>query len=283
MSDPNPPTDSGSADSDEALIGPSAVRALLNRRGIPSYRHVSTLAQVLGVGHTVAWKRMKGASAWELEELEKIAVHFGETLADLFAPENAEASVLAMMLVEGLKVPCQLVVGDPVRDVDKNSLVANKVGEQWLVLPAARAGVGQSFGVKHLSIRGNSGRRRRIAILDDDVQDAKNMAEHFAERGCDVQAFTTAEELIGHAKANPFDAYVLDWVLGEGSAAELIAMLRADDPDCMIAVLTGKMIDDLDIEQAVGATMAAYKLQFFLKPTPPHIISSQLLPALAGR
>jgi DNA-binding NtrC family response regulator len=91
------------------------------------------------------------------------------------------------------------------------------------------------------------------------------------------------EDLVGQMKIRPFDAYVVDWVLGEGSAAELLGMIRAEDKDCPIVVLTGKMKDDVLLEPAVAEAVATYKLLFFEKPTRLPIISAQVLQALAGR
>ena len=126
-------------------------------------------------------------------------------------------------------------------------------------------------------------RRWRIAVLDDDAGETASLAQHFADRGCEVEAFTSVEELVGHMKLRPFDGYVVDWLLSEGSAAELVGMIRADDRECPIAVLTGKIASDVMVEPAVAEAVATYKLLFFEKPTRLPIISAQLLQALAGR
>ena len=60
-------------------------------------------------------------------------------------------------------------------------------------------------------------------------------------------------------------------------------MIRADDRDCPIAVLTGKIQSDVMIEPAVAEAVSTYKLLFFEKPTRLPIVSAQLLQALAGR
>ena len=83
-------------------------------------------------------------------------------------------------------------------------------------------------------------------------------------------------------KLRPFDAYVIDWVLDEGTAAELVAMIRSDDRECPVAILTGKMGEDM-VEAAVAEALSTYKLMFFQKPTPLPLISSQLLRALSGQ
>ena len=89
--------------------------------------------------------------------------------------------------------------------------------------------------------------------------------------------------LIRSMRLRPFDGFVIDWMLAEGSAAELVGMIRADDRDCPIAVLTGKIQSDVMVEPAVAEAVSTYKLLFFEKPTRLPIISAQLLQALAGR
>ena len=284
MTTPSPPKAAESSnDTDSVPIGSRYVRALLNRHQVPSIRHVTTIAEALGVGYTLVFRRMNGAVAWELEEIEKVAAHFGESLASVFATTRPEDMVPAVLAVDGAKVACRLLAGDVLREPERNSLVAVKVGAQWVVAAAAQAGVGPCFGVRQLHITSDTERPRRIAILDDDEGEAASVAEYFAGRGCEAQAFTDVASLVAHMRLRPFDAYVIDWVLDEGTAAELLAMLRAEDPECPVAVLTGKMEGDIAVETAVAEALSTYKLMFFQKPTRLPLIASQLLRALAGQ
>lgn len=284
MTTPPPPKAvESSNDTDSVPIGSRYVRALLNRHQVPSMRHVTTIAEVLGVGYTLVHRRMNGAVAWELEEIEKVAAYFGESLADVFANQTADDDVPAMLVAGAVRVPCQLIVGSAVREPQRNSLVAAKLGEQWLVIPATEAGVGPCFEISRMLVSGHGDRRWRIAVLDDDATETASLAQHFSDRGCEVQPFTRVEDLLLQMKFRPFDGYVIDWMLAEGTAAELVGMIRADDRECPIAVLTGKIRSDVMVEPAVAEAVSTYKLLFFEKPTRLPIISAQLLQALAGR
>ena len=119
----------------------------------------------------------------------------------------------------------------------------------------------------------------RVAILDDNPDETASLQAHFSDLGFDVETFTSVSGLVGQLKVRPFDGYVLDWVLNEGSPAELIGMIRAEDSECPIAILTGKMRDDVMIEPAVAGAVSTYKLLFFEKPTRLPIISAQMLQA----
>ena len=278
-----PKATGASDDLGAAPIGSRYVRMLLNRHDVPAMRHVTTIADVLGVGYTPAYRRMNGTVAWELEEIEKVATHFGETLASVFASESADDYVPAMLVAGPVRVPCQLIPGKAVRDPVRNSIVAVKLGEQWMVIPATEAGVGPCFEVNRMRVSSDGDRRWRVAVLDDDATETASLEQHFADRGCEVQAFTRVEDLVPQMKLRPFDAYVIDWILAEGSAEELVGMIRADDRECPIAVLTGKIRSDVMVEPAVAEAVSTYKLLFFEKPTRLPIISAQLLQALAGR
>ena len=270
-------------DGDAAPVASRYVKALLSRHDIPTNQHVTTIADVLGVAYTLAYRRMNGAVAWEVEEIETVAKHFGESLTSVFAEQNVSEEVSGVLVAGPVRVPCHLIPGSVVHDPARNSLVAVRLGEQWMVVPVTDAGIGQCFEVVSMRVVGVGDRRWRIAVLYDDADESKNLARHFSDRGCDAEAFTRVDALVPSMRLRPFDGFVIDWMLAEGSAAELVGMIRADDRDCPIAVLTGKIQSDVIIEPAVAEAISTYKLLFFEKPTRLPIISAQLIQALVGR
>ena len=270
-------------DGDAAPVASRYVKALPSRHDIPTNQHVTTIADVLGVAYTLAYRRMNGAVAWEVEEIETVAKHFGESLTSVFAEQNVSEEVSGVLVAGPVRVPCHLIPGSVVHDPARNSLVAVRLGEQWMVVPVTDAGIGQCFEVVSMRVVGVGDRPWRIAVLDDDADESKNLARHFSDRGCDVEAFTRVDALVPSMRLRPFDGFVIDWMLAEGSAAELVGMIRADDRDCPIAVLTGKIQSDVMVEPAVAEAISTYKLLFFEKPTLLPIISAQLIQALVGR
>ena len=258
------------------------IRALLNRHGVPPMRHVTLIASILGFGYTQVHRRMNGAVAWEVEEIEKVAAHHGETLADIFGDRRREDLLEAVLLTEGARVSCRLQPGDVIHDPDIDSLVAIQVGMQWTVVAASRRGTGPCYRIERLELSSSSARPKRIAILDDDASEAASLADYFEGRGCEAYAFTETEPFLMDMKKRRFDGYVIDWVLGEGSASELVAMIRAEDRECPIAILTGKLAEDVSIETDVAEALASYKLMFFQKPTRLPLLASQVLRAIWG-
>ena len=278
-----PKTSNARRDEEPDPVGTRYVRALLSRHDVPTNQHVIKIGEVLKVAYTVAYRRMNGTAAWELEEIETIAKHYGESLATVFAEQHSTDEVPGMLVAGPVRVPCFLVPGNASKEPARNSLVAVRLGDQWMVLPATEVGSSKCFEVASVRVVGVGDRRWRIAVLDDDRDEARNLARHFSNRGCEVEAFTRVDDLVPSTRLRPFDGFVIDWILAEGSAAELVGMIRADDRDCPIAVLTGKIQSDVMIEPAVAEAVSTYKLLFFEKPTRLPIVSAQLLQALVGR
>ena len=108
---PAPRTPEFAKDAESVPIGSRYVRSFLNRHDVPSARHVIVVANLLGVNYTLVHRRMNGSVAWELEEIEKVAAHFGKTLADVFSAQGADEYVDAMLAAGPVRVPCRLVVG----------------------------------------------------------------------------------------------------------------------------------------------------------------------------
>ena len=268
---------------DDLPIASRRVKELLDRHEVPPNRQSVVVADILKVSYTLANRRMNGTVAWEFEEVEAVAKHFGESLASMFAAVNASDELDALLVAGAVRVPCKLVPGNALRDPARNSLVAIRLGEQWMVVPVTEAGVGACFEVVSMRVQGATDRTWRIAVLDDDIDESTSLAQHFTSRGCEVQAFTRVDDLVPAMKLRPFDGFVIDWMLEEGSAAELVGMIRADDRECPIALLTGKIQSDVMVEPAVAEAVETYKLLFFEKPTRLPIISAQLLRALAGK
>jgi len=61
------------------------------------------VAEALGFRYTPVHRRMKGEVAWELEEIEKVAAHFGETFASVFAPPRESDYLAAVLLADGTR------------------------------------------------------------------------------------------------------------------------------------------------------------------------------------
>ena len=338
-------------------MGALFVRALLDRRGVARHRQATLIAEILGLSYAQAHRRLGsggggsagGGAPWTIDDVARVAQHFGESLSDMVASgaggaaggadtgatrlQDEQGSVAADFAVEGLRWPCRAWIGDPVEVVPPGSLVAVTVAAgaaggvaaavassvatsvtaaanapnlshdqaprlpahstasveaplpQWEIWPAghlpARPQVTPLHAVRRVVIVPEQARRYRVAVLDDDRDVADSLSEQFREAGLAAQAFYSPQELSTVLTVQPFDAYVLDWILGKDTALSLVKAIRAADPHCPIAMLTGQLISKRADEGEVVAAMQTWSLMFYEKPVRAFIVAAALKQALA--
>src|SRR5688500_10230473 len=122
------------------LLAVRCVRALLERHGLPKYRQSAWLADAIGLSYAQAHRKMNGAAAWSLEELERVGALLGESLAEVVAPGSNQGSVPAVLSVGQLRLPCELWVGGPADQPRADTLVAVQIGSDWTAVLAEQAG-----------------------------------------------------------------------------------------------------------------------------------------------
>ncbi|NMO23442.1 response regulator [Pyxidicoccus fallax] len=80
---------------------------------------------------------------------------------------------------------------------------------------------------------------RRVLVVDDDLDNARMMAEVLGEEGYDVQVAHSPEVALGMWDRRRFDAALLDAVMPEMSGWELARELRKKTPQALLAIVTG--------------------------------------------
>jgi len=79
-----------------------------------------------------------------------------------------------------------------------------------------------------------------------------------------------------------FDAYVIDWIVGEKSTIKLIGSLRAQDATRPIVVLTAQVLSGLVDEADIADAVKRSGLVFNEKPVRTSILAATLARALAS-
>jgi ActR/RegA family two-component response regulator len=258
------------------------VRALMARHGLPKYRQAPWLADSLGLSYSQAHRRMTGASAWSLEDLERVGALFGETLAQVVSLDSASGSVPGSLRVGATSVGCRLWLGEAARNPRPDSLVAVSTASGWTALLAGEAAEGIAYKIEKLEALPSEGIRRAIAVLDDDQDLTNSICAHLEASGYESRPFYKTSDLISSAKAQHYDGFVIDWIVGETSTLKLIAGLRAEDASCPIVVLTAQVtsgvVDEADIAEAVRM----HHIEFSEKPLRMSILSATLGRAFAA-
>lgn len=160
-----------------------------------------------------------------------------EALARLFDPLTREAGAPQSAL--------QLaVVKDQVRRWGGELTVENVeggVGGAFVVrLPRLREGHEEEPAA---SRRTEGPRRfqqtRRVLVVDDDLDNARMMAEVLGEEGYDVQLAQNAEVALQLWERRRYDAALLDAVMPDISGWDLARELRQRTPQALLAIVTG--------------------------------------------
>jgi CheY-like chemotaxis protein len=266
-------------DSDQTeSLATRCIYALLQRHSIRKHRQLPVLAEILGVAYQTVYRRLPSGD-WSLDELERIAAHFGETLAQLLDLATDPATFVMGVL----RLPCRVEVGGVTDPAKPASLIAVRGEKEWIVMPTSDAITAQSYDVKSLTIEPRT-KESRVAVLDDEKDIAEGICAELENMGLHAMPFFSIEDLSAAIKAQRFDAYIIDWVIGRTTAQELIESIREVDPHCPIAILTGQLEEGGAADETeVAYVSAGENMQFYTKPLPVQIIGQRLKRALGGR
>ena len=254
----------------------------MERHGLPKYRQSPWLADALGLSYSQAHRRMTGASAWSLEDLERVGSLFGEALAQVVSLDSASGSVPGSLKVGSTSVGCRLWLGDVALNPRPDSLVAVSTAAGWTALLAAEAPEAPAYKIERLEALPSEDIRKVIAVLDDDQDLTNSICAHLEGSGYEARPFFKTADLVSSSKAQHYDGFVIDWIVGETSTLKLIAALRAEDAVCPIIVLTAQVMSGVVDEADIAEAVRMHHIEFSEKPLRMSILSATLARAFAS-
>ena len=241
------------------------------------------LEQILDIRYSPARRRMLGEVPWTLEELEKTAQHFGETLLSLFSRRTASGFIPASLVVAGVNVPCSIVTSTDARVGRAGPLVAVQAAEgAWRVVLAQDIAAVPSHELLRLVISSTPKPKWRVAVVDDDADLATALADYLSTSGLEGTAFFSFATFARAAESRLFDAYVFDWLIGRETARDSIIKIRGANANSPIAVVTGQIEKGNVVESELASFAATYKLLIVDKPARASSVLSLLSVALEG-
>src|SRR5205814_5436467 len=80
-------------------------------------------------------------------------------------------------------------------------------------------------------------------------------------------SYNKAEHLRDALETTSFDGYILDWILDESDARDLLPLIRAKNPTAPLIILTGQIKEGQAREDDLASTIATYRAQLYEKPT----------------
>ncbi|UWU23041.1 helix-turn-helix domain-containing protein [Rhizobium sp. CB3060] len=260
----------------EAALAAQCIAALLTRHDIPKYRFAVTISEILGLSYSAGNRRLTTNASWSLEELKRVAEHFGETLQELVTLDKSDALLEASIVINNHIVPCRIRLGNVVGQVSPGTLIAAEIDGSWRVMPADARSIIPAHAVTRLLIEPTAS-RRRVAILDDHADTAQTIVHYMEMAGLEAIAFNDPQALYDQAD---FDAYVLDWIIERDArrqtALELVENIRARNALCPIIILTGQIRTGNADEENIAAALARHNLKFFTKPASMPILIAAL-------
>jgi CheY-like chemotaxis protein len=258
------------------------VRRFLVSCGVKEHNHASEIARIINVDRSQSYRRLKGDVAWSHTDLRAIAHHFGAQddrllpLDDLarVAQQGSDA-VPALIRVSHLPPTGLLVPGAELAPGDSSDLVAIRVGAGWEIHVNGDEPFGsRRHAIEALTLRSHP--HLQVALLEDDTRAAAALVEAFRPLGIVATPFGDSASLRAAIAHRRFDAYVLDWLLGEGTAAPVVEEIRQHRAHIPIVVVTGALMADSDMEQQLLELSAQWNFSTLDKPVRPMNLANAL-------
>jgi len=258
------------------------VRRFLLSHGVKEHNHASEIARIINVDRSQSYRRLKGDVAWSHTDLRAIAHHFGAP-DELLLPRDDLArfahpgsdGVPALIRVPGLPPTGLLVPGPELAPGESSDLVAIRSGTCWEVHVNGDEPFGaRRHAIEALTIRSHP--HLQVALLEDDLRAADALVEAFRPLGIVATPYAdsdTLREAIAHRR---FDAYVLDWLLAEGTAASIVEEIRSHRAHVPILVVTGALMADSEMEKSLLELSAQWNFSTLDKPVRPMNLANAL-------
>jgi CheY-like chemotaxis protein len=258
------------------------VRRFLLSHGVKEHNHASEIARIINVDRSQSYRRLKGDVAWSRTDLRAIAHHFGapddhllphDDLARI-APQGADA-VPAVIRVAHLPPTGLLVPGAELAAGDSSDLVAVRAGPGWEI----HVNGDEPFGARRHAIEALTVRSHphlQVALLEDDTRAAQALVEAFRPLGIIATPFADSASLRAAIVHRRFDAFVLDWLLGDGTAARIVEEIRAHRAHIPIVVVTGALMADSEMERSLLELSAQWNFSTLDKPVRPMNLANAL-------
>jgi len=255
------------------------VRRFLLSHGVKEHNHASEIARIINVDRSQSYRRLKGDVTWAHTDLRAIAHHFGAPDDHLlprddlarYAHPGGEA-VPATIRVAHLPPTGLLVPG---------AELAIRAGTNWEVHVNGDEPLGaRRHAIEALTVRSHP--HLQVAVLEDDANAAGALVEAFRPLGIVATPFADSASLHAAIAHRRFDAYVLDWLLGDGTAAGIVEEIRAHRAHVPVVVVTGALMADSEMEKQLLDLSAQWNFSTLDKPVRPMNLANAIKQLVAA-
>jgi CheY-like chemotaxis protein len=112
-------------------------------------------------------------------------------------------------------------------------------------------------------------RSLRVAVLDDDEDVVASIAAVLRSQGLHVEEFSSTKAFLAAKDRESYDAYVVDWLLGDVTALGVVASLRSHEASRAVPIilLSGNIaLAGVPTDPVLAATIEQYRLLYRAKP-----------------
>ena len=285
-----PITDEENEKAESAAIA-DRIRDLLDQRGIGRRQQASEIQRILGLSYSQAHRKMRGENPWTIVQLKLVAEEFGESpsvfvesVGDDSGDEERVREREAFILIGSKSYSCFAAIGSELRPGPLPEFVAMLANNQWLIYVGADVPAGRHFSVGSIEINPQQAHAKKhtIAVLDDERSITDNVCEFLNGKGFIARPYNSGSALQKALRTVVFDAFIIDWLVGEETAEESIRQIRASDNSRRpIFLLTGKLESGEADQDDVARVIRTFDVNSFEKPARLPLLSAELQRSLA--
>lgn len=232
----------------------------------------------------------KDITEWSLGDIQKVYHHFDEEFVCYSRSQSstsAEGSIEtfsdATIAIPSQSVKCQVVLGGKLtHPEDEHQWVAYMKDGSLLVserIDAPKDEVLFKVSKIELALKQNS--VFSVAICDDNKDLADSLGDFLRDYGFSTSVFYTVADVEKAIADTVFDAFVLDWSVGNQTSESLIRLIRlAKSPTVPLFLITGQLNQGLSTETEIAEVVRNYRILPRDKPVRPSILAAEILSAI---
>ncbi|MEC4720387.1 helix-turn-helix domain-containing protein [Noviherbaspirillum sp. CPCC 100848] len=277
-----------------------ALCEMMVRHGVGPRQQTGKVAEILGLSLSQARRIMEREnSEWIIGQLDQVFAFFSETFTlsvsafdaastpENSVPESTEAEdnekLPATLQIESREFDCLFTPGPAHMPLAQADFAAMLDDGRWILVECSAAPSDARLRpVKGIELLIKEQKKHSVAVLEDDRGAADSMVDVLNAMGFDSEAFYDVEELEAALAQKQFDAFVVDWLLGQRTSESVIRSVRANRGKAVpILLLTGQLETGMADEAELASVVSNYAVIPHEKPFRPMLVAAALNQSLA--